>query len=113
MVHIGNFREVITVDFVVRALRDRGKNVRFIYSWDDYDALRKVPANLPRKEMLEANLRKPISQIPDPYGDYPSYAAHFEKTFEREIGQLGSRPNTFIRMKPIGAESTLQGFSMR
>ena len=34
-VHIGNFREIITVDLVVRALRDHGKNVRFIYSWDD------------------------------------------------------------------------------
>ena len=39
-VHIGNFREIITVDLVVRALRDRGKNVRFIYSWDDYDGAR-------------------------------------------------------------------------
>src|ERR1700677_5161808 len=55
VVHIGNFREVITVDFVVRALRGRGRKVRFIYSWDDYDAFRKVPANLPQKEMLEAS----------------------------------------------------------
>ena len=30
-VHIGNFREIITVDLVVKALRSRGKNVRFIY----------------------------------------------------------------------------------
>ena len=36
-VHIGNFREIITVDLVVRALREKGKNVRFIYSWDDYE----------------------------------------------------------------------------
>ncbi|MFC2282044.1 MAG: class I tRNA ligase family protein, partial [Treponema socranskii subsp. buccale] len=35
-VHIGNFREIISVDLVVRALRSRGKKVRFIYSWDDY-----------------------------------------------------------------------------
>ena len=36
-VHIGNFREIISVELVVRALRAKGKNVRFIYSWDDYD----------------------------------------------------------------------------
>ena len=42
-VHIGNFREVITTDMVVRALRDKGKKVRFIYSWDDFDRFRKVP----------------------------------------------------------------------
>ena len=41
-VHIGNFREIITVDLVVRALRERGKRVRFIYSWDDYDVFRNV-----------------------------------------------------------------------
>ena len=52
-VHLGNFREIITVDLVVRALRDRGKKVRFIYSWDDYDVFRKVPANMPDPEILE------------------------------------------------------------
>lgn len=58
-VHIGNFREIITVDLVARALRDRGKNVRFIYSWDDYDVFRKVPANMPAPELLEKYLRFP------------------------------------------------------
>ena len=43
-VHLGNFREIITVDLVVRALRSRGKNVRFIYSWDDYDVLMRQPS---------------------------------------------------------------------
>ena len=52
-VHIGNFREIISVELVVRALRDRGKKVRFIYSWDDYDVFRKVPENMPKKELLE------------------------------------------------------------
>jgi lysyl-tRNA synthetase, class I len=92
MVHIGNFREVITVEFVVRALLDRGKKVRFIYSWDDYDAFRKVPKNLPNAELLEKNLRKPLARVPDPYGEYPSYAGRFEKIFEAEISQLGLRP---------------------
>lgn len=93
VVHIGNFREVITVDFVVRALRDRDKNVRFIYSWDDYDALRKVPANLPNPELIEKNLRRPLAKIPDPFGTESSYARHFEKKFEDEISQLGIAPH--------------------
>ena len=49
VVHFGNFRETITVDLVARALRKRGKNVRFIFSWDDYDTFRKIPKNLPNK----------------------------------------------------------------
>lgn len=91
-VHIGNFREVITVDFVVRALRKKGREVKFIYSWDDYDALRKVPANLPNPEILQSHLRKPLACIPDPFGTEPSYALHFEKQFEAEISQLGIKP---------------------
>ena len=64
-VHVGNFREIISVDLVVRALRSRGKNVRFIYSWDDYDVFRKVPANMPKPEVLEKYLRYPITMVPD------------------------------------------------
>lgn len=109
VVHIGNFREVITVEFVVRALKDRGKDVRFIYSWDDYDAFRKVPANLPEKELLEKNLRKPISAVPDPFGDCPSYAAHFEKMFENEIGQLGISPEYIRQNEPYRAGKYVEG----
>jgi len=93
VVHIGNFREVITVDFVVRALLSKQKKVRFIYSWDDYDALRKVPANLPNQELIQQNLRKPLAKIPDPFGTEASYAKHFEKRFENEIAELGIRPH--------------------
>ena len=93
MVHIGNFREVITTEFVVRSLRDRGKTVRFLYSWDDYDAFRKVPANLPQKEVLEKNLRRPISDVPDPFETAPSYASHFEKVFEQELAPMGVKPD--------------------
>jgi lysyl-tRNA synthetase class 1 len=45
-VHVGNFREVVTVAFVAKALEDLGKKVRFIYSWDNFDTFRKVPKNL-------------------------------------------------------------------
>ncbi len=109
VVHIGNFREVVTVEFVVRALLDRGKKVRFIYSWDDYDALRKVPVNLPKQEMLQENLRKPISEVPDPFGDCPSYAAHFEKRFEGEIRQLGMDPEYIYQNQPYRAGKYAEG----
>lgn len=98
-VHIGNFREVITVDFVVRALRSKSKKVRFIYSWDDYDAFRKVPANLPQPELLQTHLRKPLAGIPDPFGTEKSYALHFEKKFEAEIAELGIKPHFIYQNK--------------
>jgi len=83
-VHIGNFREVITCALVTRALKDKGKKVRFIYSWDDYDKLRKIPKNLP-KQKLEKYLNKPTISTPDPFGCHKNYAQHFEKEFEKSL----------------------------
>ncbi|MBI4210400.1 MAG: lysine--tRNA ligase [Candidatus Diapherotrites archaeon] len=92
VVHIGNFREIITVDLVARALRRLGKKVRFIYSWDDYDVFRKIPANFPGKEMLEKYLRQPIVDVPDPFGCHKSYAEHNEKALEEELPSMGVSP---------------------
>lgn len=86
-VHVGNFREIITVDLVVKALERTGADVRFIYSWDDFDRFRKVPDGVP--ESFEAHLGKPLSRVPDPDGCHDSYAAHFEAALEDEIAPLG------------------------
>ena len=91
-VHIGNFREIITVELVVRALRDKGKQVRFIYSWDDYDVFRKVPANMPKQNMLAGYLRQPITLTPDPFGSEESYARRNEKEVEDILPIVGVKP---------------------
>ncbi len=96
VVHIGNLREVITVDFLARALRDQGAKVRFIYSWDDFDVFRKVPQDMPEQEMLQANLRRSIADVPDPCGAHDSYASHQIDAFAKSIEPLGIEPE-FIR----------------
>ena len=92
IVHIGNFREIITVDLVVRALRDKGKNVRFIYSWDDYDRFRKVPKNMPKQELLSKYIGIPIVDTPDVFGCHKSYAEHFEKELENSLPPVDIKP---------------------
>ena len=96
VVHIGNFREVMTVDLVARALRDQGVEVRFIYSWDDFDVFRKVPVGVPQADMLEENLRRSVADVPDPFGEQDSYASHFIAAFESSLAPLGIEPE-FIR----------------
>jgi lysyl-tRNA synthetase, class I len=96
VVHVGNFREVITVDLVARALRDRGLDVRFIYSWDDFDVFRKVPADAPQPDMLAQQLGRSIADVPDPWGEHDSYASHHIAGFETGLEVLGIRPE-FIR----------------
>ncbi len=108
-VHIGNFREVITVDLVARALRDRGKQVRFIYSWDDFDVFRKVPADMPEQGMLEENLRRSVADVPDPFGIEQSYAAHHIAAFESSLAPMAIAPEFIRQSKRYRAGDYAQG----
>src|SRR3989344_1384587 len=98
-VHIGNFREIITVDLVKRALEKRGKKVRFLYSLDDFDVFRKVPANMPKPELLQQYLRKPIVDTPDTFGCHTSYAEHHEKEVEHAVPLVGIEPEFLYQAK--------------
>ena len=100
VIHIGNCREILTVDIAARALKDTGAKVRFIYSWDDYDRLRKVPKNMPKAKELEKYLLKPIVLTPDPFGCHKSYAEHFEKAVEEVLPKIGVNPE-FIKQNEM------------
>ena len=108
-VHLGNFREIITVDLVVRALRDRGKNVRFIYSWDDYDVFRKVPLNMPDPEILEKYLRYPITEVPDTTGRNENYARHHEVDIEQQLPRVGIYPEFLYQASRYRANRYAEG----
>ncbi|MDR2370521.1 MAG: lysine--tRNA ligase [Treponema sp.] len=108
-VHIGNFREIISVDLVVRALRDLGKNVRFIYSWDDYDVFRKVPQNMPKRELLEKYLRFPITMVPDPWDRDKSYAGHHEADVENTLPLVGIHPEFLYQAERYRASTYAAG----
>src|SRR6266498_3073224 len=43
---------------------------------DDMDGLRKVPDNVPNKELLEQHLGRPLTRVPDPFGTHDSFGAH-------------------------------------
>lgn len=108
-VHLGNFREIITVDLVVRALRSRGKNVRFIYSWDDYDVFRKVPANMPDPEILEKYLRFPITEVPDTTNRNENYARHHEVDIEQQLPRVGIEPEFLYQASHYRANKYAEG----
>src|ERR1700759_273493 len=77
--HIGTFGEVARTTMVRHAFRvlteDRIKTRLLAFS-DDMDGLRKVPDNVPNKELLEATLGKPLTRVPDPFGTHDSFGAH-------------------------------------
>ncbi|MCR4335251.1 MAG: lysine--tRNA ligase [archaeon] len=109
VVHIGNFREIITVDLIAKALTHLGKKVRFIYSWDDYDVFRKVPANFPKKEMLEKYLWCPIVDVPDPFDCHSSFAEHNEKAVEDLLPKVGVFPEFLHQAKKYRACEYAEG----
>src|SRR5476649_2353561 len=77
--HIGTFGEVARTTMVrhaFRVLTDDKIKTRLIAFSDDMDGLRKVPDNVPNKEMLSAHLGKPLTKIPDPFGTHSSFGAH-------------------------------------
>lgn len=93
-VHIGNFRDVVTSYYVVRALQKLGKKARLLFSWDEFDRLRKVPSNIAAiTEGFEKYLGMPYAEIPDPHGEYASYAEYNEKEFERSLDELDIQPD--------------------
>ncbi len=69
--HIGTFGEVARTTMVRHAFETLtgGKiKTRLLAFSDDMDGLRKVPDNVPNKELLTQHLGKPLTQIPDPFG---------------------------------------------
>ena len=75
--HIGTFAEVVRTTMVRQAFRRLSDVPARLFCFsDDMDGLRKVPDNVPNKEMLAQHLGKPLTSVPDPFGDeHPSFGA--------------------------------------
>ncbi len=77
--HIGTFGEVARTTMVrhaFRVLTDDRIPTRLICFSDDMDALRKVPENVPNREMMAQHLGQPLTRVPDPFSsEHPSFGA--------------------------------------
>ncbi|TAK48521.1 MAG: lysine--tRNA ligase [Xanthobacteraceae bacterium] len=77
--HIGTFGEVARTTMVrhaFRVLTDDKVRTRLIAFSDDMDGLRKIPDNIPNKELIAPHLNKPLTKVPDPFGTHPSFGEH-------------------------------------
>ncbi|MDO4845012.1 MAG: lysine--tRNA ligase [Oscillospiraceae bacterium] len=91
-IHIGNFRDVATSYFVVKALRKQGKKARLLFSWDEYDRMRKVPVNVAKvRDDFEQYIGYPYVDVPNPFPESgaKTYAEHFEKEFIAAMQEFG------------------------
>ncbi|WP_255150939.1 lysine--tRNA ligase [Halorarius halobius] len=99
--HLGNMNEVMRGHFVAEVLRERGHEVRQVFTTDDRDPLRKLPRKLADLDgnvvglgevdasALGTNLGKPYTDVPDPFGCCDSYGDHFSRIIEQSAELLG------------------------
>ena len=90
--HIGTFGEVARTTMVrhaFRVLTDDKVKTRLIAFSDDMDGLRKVPDNVPNKEMLAQHLGKPLTKVPDPFGTHPSFGEHNNARLRAFLDRFG------------------------
>ncbi|MGO4664809.1 lysine--tRNA ligase [Bosea sp. 2RAB26] len=90
--HIGTFGEVARTSMVrhaFRVLTDDTVPTRLIAFSDDLDGLRKVPDNVPNKELLAKHLGRPLTEVPDPFGTHDSFGRHNNARLRAFLDQFG------------------------
>ena len=87
--HIGTFGEVARTSMIVNALKQLTDFPSEIITFsDDMDGLRKVPENVPNKELLEKNLHKPLTEVPDPFEKYNSFGEHNNEMLKKFLDKF-------------------------
>ena len=77
--HIGTFGEVARTTMVRHAfhvLTENKVKSKLLCFSDDMDGLRKVPENVPNRELMETYIGMPLTRVPDPFSnEYPSFGS--------------------------------------
>ncbi|WP_102226116.1 lysine--tRNA ligase [Acidimangrovimonas sediminis] len=88
--HIGTFGEVARTTMIRRAFEAICDiPTRLICFSDDMDGMRKVPENVPNQDLLKANIQKPLTSVPDPFGEYESFGHHNNAMLRRFLDTFG------------------------
>ena len=90
--HIGTFGEVARTTMVRNAFRlltDDKIPTRLLCFSDDMDGMRKVPENVPNPAMLREHLHRPLTKVPDPFGEFESFGHHNNAMLRRFLDTFG------------------------
>ncbi|MDO5612158.1 MAG: lysine--tRNA ligase [Paracoccus sp. (in: a-proteobacteria)] len=88
--HIGTFGEVARTTMIRRAFQIISDIPTRLFCFsDDLDGMRKVPDNVPQQDMLRQHLQEPLTSVPDPFGEYPSFGDHNNAMLRRFLDTFG------------------------
>ncbi|WP_247730059.1 lysine--tRNA ligase [Halovivax limisalsi] len=118
--HLGNVNEIMRGYFVADVLRERGHEVRQVFTADDRDPLRKLPRTLADLDgnlvdlgdvdagALGRNLGHPYTDIPDPFGCCDSYGDHFATIIQQSADAVDV-PIDLLSNTDLYEDGTLEG----
>ena len=87
--HIGTFAEVARTTMLVNAIKTITDIPTEIITFsDDMDGLRKIPDNVPNKDILEKNLHKPLTSVPDPFKKFKSFGEHNNEMLKKFLDEF-------------------------
>ena len=86
--HIGSLGDAVRAYGVKLALENLGYKSALIAYSDDLDGLRKIPEGM-KDFGLEEHIAKPVSLIPDPYGEHDSYGMHMSSILLEGLDEVG------------------------
>ncbi len=88
--HIGTFGEVARTAMIQHAFEVISDiPTKLVCFSDDLDGMRKVPGNVPNPELLEQHLQRPLTSVPDPFGEHESFAAYNNAMLKRFLDSFG------------------------
>lgn len=87
-IHLGNLREIMVPHLVADEIRRRGLACDHVLSWDDFDRLRRVPANV--DQSWAEHVGRPLTSVPAPPGSpHANWAEHFKAPMAEALARMG------------------------
>ena len=110
--HIGTFGEVARTSMVMRAFSELSDiPCKLICFSDDLDGMRKVPNNIPNQRMLEENLQKPLTSVPDPFDKFESFGEHNNELLKTFLNKFNFKYENYSKITDENIKSLFKVIS--
>ena len=109
--HLGTVCEFLFPQAIVDSLRYAGKEAKYYFVADIYDAFDGVPSIFEQyKAELEPHLGKPLTDVPDPTGKTASFGEHFLADAKAAMDKFGVKPE-IVRATDLYSQGAMDKYA--
>lgn len=110
--HLGTICELLFPQGIMDQLKFSGKEAKYIFVADIYDAFDAVPSVFEQyKSQLEPHLGKPLTDVPDPTGTTASFGDHFLEDAKLAAGRFSIKPE-FVRATDLYKSGAMDKYAI-